>query len=548
LQPSQSPAPSTIEKITVDVKGGESDVTASQIAFERVTDAEGIKKDSVIYQKENAIETVEKLKGSDEDTARIIIPDDNNLVSETEVKILTDTLNILAKEAITLEIETENAKICIPKETLQNAQQNSEKDLFFKLIPIKEKEQKEEVVERTLMEVGIRKAVDETNLSVVGTPMTIETNMPSSDTDIILPLTEIEVPLDLSEREAFLNLLAVYIEHSDGEKELVKGDIVEYKEGVYGIKFHITKFSTFTIVKTASVTNKSSECEVLEVKAPLNAVINGNEIKAAVNYETDSLTMKLAISEKASWKIYYDEACKKEINSRTIKLGIGSNEAYIKITSEDGASSKLYKLFITRKKASKKVIIVATKYDPADAYAGGVLALQLDAEVVRSGITKKDAVNLVSYIKKHYSKDNQIYIIGLDQAVNSNLDEMLEKEGYTDIKQIGGKDKYETAAKIASCLKLSNNTKVVLVNGEIMPEDAVSIQKVCAEHGYAVLFIKKDSFTDNTAKALKKINPTQIYLAGDKTQISTKAVNEMKELLTIKSDRIIRIDSSKDIK
>lgn len=41
----------------------------------------------------------------------------------------------------------------------------------------------------------------------------------------------------------------MFIEHSDGEKVLEKGQVVEYADGVFGIKFTVNKFSDFTIVK-----------------------------------------------------------------------------------------------------------------------------------------------------------------------------------------------------------------------------------------------------------------------------------------------------------
>ena len=79
--------------------------------------------------------------------------------------------------------------------------------------------------------------------------MTIETNMSQRAVDIILPLTGINIPTDPAEREAFLKDLGIFIEHSDGEKVLEKGEVVEYSAGVLGIKFTVNKFSDFTIVK-----------------------------------------------------------------------------------------------------------------------------------------------------------------------------------------------------------------------------------------------------------------------------------------------------------
>ena len=56
------------------------------------------------------------------------------------------------------------------------------------------------------------------------------------------------IPTDVAEREAFLKNLVIFIEHNDGEKNLVKPKVVEYKDGLLGLQFDVNKFSTFTIL------------------------------------------------------------------------------------------------------------------------------------------------------------------------------------------------------------------------------------------------------------------------------------------------------------
>ena len=61
-----------------------------------------------------------------------------------------------------------------------------------------------------------------TVVELLGRPMTIETNMQSRPVILTLPL-----PTDLTREQ--LNHLAIYIEHSDGTKEVVRGKVVEYQ-------------------------------------------------------------------------------------------------------------------------------------------------------------------------------------------------------------------------------------------------------------------------------------------------------------------------------
>jgi uncharacterized repeat protein (TIGR02543 family) len=235
--------------IKINVTDGNSNTTVSQTDISRTTDTEGIKKDEVNYTEINAQDTVDnKLNG--QDIARIVIPDANDEVTESKVNIPTTSLVIIGNGGINLEINTENARISIPNESIQGLDKSSNEDLFFRVVPIKQEDQKKEVLERAKQESVVQQAIDNNTIFVVGRPMTIETNMGETEVDIVLPLNGVNIPTNIAERAKFMKTLAVFIEHHDGEKELItNGELVEYKNGVLGIKFTIRKFSTFTIIK-----------------------------------------------------------------------------------------------------------------------------------------------------------------------------------------------------------------------------------------------------------------------------------------------------------
>ncbi len=541
--PTTTTTTTTSEKVVVDVKKGDSEGTVSQITIQRETDTEGKKTDTVTYQEEKAVETIAKLKDAGEKVARIMIPDTKDEVQKTNVSIPSKSVGVLADGAIDLKIETENASIQIPNDALKTVQENLKDNLYFNLVPVKKEEEKKEIITRTKMELGAINKVEQGNITVLGRPVEIETNMPSSKVEIILPLTGINLPTDSVNRETFFNQLGVFIEHSDGEKEYVKGEIVEYKTGVYGIKFPITKFSMFTIVK---MDKEPSSCNITKVTVPTKARISSTTIKATVSNVTSKLTLKLTVSKNASWSLYADKGCKKKIKNKKVTLSVGTNTYYIKVTAKDGAK-KVYKLSIKRKEASKKVIIIATKYDFQDAVAGGVLASQLEGEVLRTGTSDDDAIKMVKYITKNYKVTDQIYIIGLGKAVNGTLKKRLQKEGYQKITNIGGEDKFETAARIAKKIKLSKNRKVVLISGDVEPADAKAIEKACGKKGYPILFVKKEKLTVYTIEALKEILPKEVYVIGSKSDISDSVISELKNTVNISEDKIIRISKGKSI-
>lgn len=72
---------------------------------------------------------------------------------------------------------------------------------------------------------------------------------------VTIPLSVISIPSDPQEREAFLASLAVFTLHSDGEQQIINGEIIYDASGnPVGITFPVDKFSTFAVVKMSKRT------------------------------------------------------------------------------------------------------------------------------------------------------------------------------------------------------------------------------------------------------------------------------------------------------
>lgn len=136
-----SSSSSKTEEIKADVTNGSGSNSISQTKVERVTASDGTKKDTVNYTESKAQETVDQLKKEGKDIARIVIPDTKNEVSETTVNILSETLSTLSSGHVNLEIE--NARISLPKQTIQGLSENG--NLYFKLVPIKDATKQQEI-------------------------------------------------------------------------------------------------------------------------------------------------------------------------------------------------------------------------------------------------------------------------------------------------------------------------------------------------------------------------------------------------------------------
>ncbi|HWI62472.1 MAG TPA: S-layer homology domain-containing protein, partial [Symbiobacteriaceae bacterium] len=243
--PEPTPAPPT-ETITVNVEAGTvgSGTTVSQTVITRETQTDGTVTDTVTLTPDRALETAGKAKAQGMDTARIVIPDRADQVSEVIVSAPLDAVSALSTERIHLEIHTDNARITVPAESLSDFRE----DLYFRIVPMKTEAARQQVEERAKQEEIVQKVVQQNTAKVLGRPMEIETNMQSRPVTLVLPLTD-SLPADAAERERVLENLVVFVEHSDGTKELVRGKVVAYREaGSLGLEFGVTKFSTFTMI------------------------------------------------------------------------------------------------------------------------------------------------------------------------------------------------------------------------------------------------------------------------------------------------------------
>ncbi|QJD84705.1 S-layer homology domain-containing protein [Cohnella herbarum] len=230
------------EQIMVDVATGDGEVIA-KTPVERTTHPDGTVKDNVTLTPERAQETIDQLEKKANKTARIIIPDKEDKVSQTDVNVPASAVKKLADGKANLEIDTNGVRVLIPYESLEGFNE----DLYFRFIPVKKEDERRQVEERAKKEEMVRAIAKTLDVSVLGRPMTIETNMQSRPVTLVMPLTG-ALPTNAADRQAVLDNLVIFAEHSDGTKELIRGEIITNKDGTLGVRFNVNKFSTFTMV------------------------------------------------------------------------------------------------------------------------------------------------------------------------------------------------------------------------------------------------------------------------------------------------------------
>ncbi|WP_334074552.1 MULTISPECIES: tandem-95 repeat protein [Paenibacillus] len=232
------------------VMAGEREENVARVEITR-TLKNGVAVDSVTFGKSKADEIVAKAAATGAGMARIVVDDiPGQPADEVNVSISKEALLKLKEGNLGLAIEAGGAKISLPIDSLGQLNDDG-KDLYFRVVPIRKPSETETVQDRVESAQEFREYAMGRNARAVGQPMTIETNYTNRATKVMFPLTGIDLPEDAQDRKNFLNGLAVFIEHSDGEKELEFGQPVYDETGhPIGIEIDVRKFSTFTIIST----------------------------------------------------------------------------------------------------------------------------------------------------------------------------------------------------------------------------------------------------------------------------------------------------------
>lgn len=163
-----------------------------------------------------------------------------NPADERLVRLDADAVQSLADGKLTLVIELPEGQIMVDEQSLVKMGQAA-REIYWRVVPIRASAEREEV--------GKRARGTGNGMVLVGSPVRIETNYSGFTTGLVFPLSQLKLPQDSVAAAKLLSQLAVYIEHSDGETVLKRGEVQYDAQGVAELAIEIDKFSTFAVVR-----------------------------------------------------------------------------------------------------------------------------------------------------------------------------------------------------------------------------------------------------------------------------------------------------------
>lgn len=109
--------------------------------------------------------------------------------------------------------------------------------------------------------------------------------------------------------------------------------------------------------------------------------------------------------------------------------------------------------------------------------------------------------------------------------------EVKDEKVNSESQKIVGKDRYDTAAKVAT--NLGKYNKAILVNAENSMSDGLSAAGLSGKEKAPILLVKRDSIPQSTLEKLKNVD--KVYIIGGNNAISENVEAELKNIKNIKS-------------
>ncbi|OWA34006.1 hypothetical protein B9G55_16855 [Saccharibacillus sp. O16] len=240
--PTPQPTTTTI-KVDVQNSAAANGSVVASLDITRTKGTDGTLKDQLQLTPTKAAEILGLLKASGSSTAAIVLPDAKDEVTQWDLTVPAEASKLLIDQGVGLVILNPNVQVTVPASSLTGLTN----DVYFRLVPVKSAATSTELRQRALSNPEIVAQANGGDIQVLGRPMTIETNLQSRPVTLTLPLPSNTILTADQQKK-----IGVYIEHSDGTKQLVRGKVVAAENGKQGLEISISKFSTFTVVSVSN--------------------------------------------------------------------------------------------------------------------------------------------------------------------------------------------------------------------------------------------------------------------------------------------------------
>lgn len=309
--------------------------------------------------------------------------------------------------------------------------------------------------------------------------------------------------------DAVINLRGLSFSEGPGIAQKVKvtaGD----KEAVADVNNDLTdeKFNTMdAIITTDGAGQASVKVDVSDVCTDASEPTVKLPLTVATNVKGEEFVK--VVDEKQGLTV--DVACSVEGPTVYRKAGHDRYQTAVEIAQELAPADTVY---------------LATGETYPDALTAAAVAGHQDAPVllVQPNKLTADVADGISALSP-----KNIVIVGGKGAISANVETKVKAlDKSAKVTRIGGKDRFDTAAKLADSAYDTAET-VYLANGLDFP-DALSASAAGAYNDGPVLLVTAKKVPTATANAIKELKPTKIVVVGGEGVVSKAVISDAKAL------------------
>jgi len=174
-------------------------------------------------------------------------------------------------------------------------------------------------------------------------------------------------------------------------------------------------------------------------------------------------------------------------------------------------------------------VILASGDSFPDALSASILSKKLNAPILLVGTTVNASSDAFNYISTNVSNTGTVYIMGGTGVIGPDFETKLTSMGYSNIKRLGGTDRYDTNMLIANDVNVPQGTSVFIASGENFP-DALSIASFSGSRQYPTLLVGADYLPEQTKNYLLNEKPSTVYITGGTSVVSQDLESQIKVL------------------
>ncbi|MDR3600222.1 MAG: cell wall-binding repeat-containing protein [Desulfosporosinus sp.] len=176
-------------------------------------------------------------------------------------------------------------------------------------------------------------------------------------------------------------------------------------------------------------------------------------------------------------------------------------------------------------------VILASGDSFPDALSASILSKKMNAPILLVGSTVNASSDTFNYLYTHASQQRgNVYIVGGTGVIGPDFETKLASMGYSNIKRLGGTDRYDTNMLLVNEVNVTQGTPVFIASGENFP-DALSISSFSGSKQYPTLLVGVDYLPDKTKGYLLNEKPSAVYIAGGTSVVSQDIENQINALV-----------------